>query len=97
VDERLHRAFPPTPLPGGAVPQHAGNTIMTIREDIGFDDDPLADDAFGGKPAAVDARPHRFDHDPPPAVRRRRHVPPPSMPGCLKTTTASGGTVIVSE
>ena len=46
---------------------------MAVGEDVGLDQDRFTGGALGGKPAAVDLRPHALDHHPPAPAPRNLH------------------------
>src|SRR5690606_23646468 len=88
------------------VPDDGAEPIVPVREDIGLDDDPLADDPLRGETPAIDLGPHGLDHRSPSSFRQavaavhrsagRVHGPAP-FGSCRNTTIAGGGSVTVSE
>ncbi len=76
VAERRHRALVPGFGAVVAVTQHAGDTVVAVRERIGLDDDGFAHRALDGETAAVHLRQDALDDDSPapvmPAVRSHR-------------------------
>src|SRR5690606_30411938 len=94
VHERLHRRFSPLGVAGPAVLQPASDPVMAVRKNVRLDVDDVADDSLHPEAPAIDLRAHGLDDDTPAAVLDLDHA---ASSGCLNTTTASGGNVIVSE
>src|SRR5690606_30356274 len=93
VSERLHRRLAPLALARSAIPEPAGDLVVAVGERIRLDDDVVADDPLHREAPAIDLRAHGFDHDAAAPVLDD-HA---GSFGCLNTTTASGGSVMVSE
>jgi len=72
VPERGHRHARPAPRPGGPVAYLAGQCVVPVAEDVGLDDDGLADRGLRRVAPAVDLRPDPFDDRAHQADRRFR-------------------------
>ena len=62
VAQRRHGRFLPRRLILAPPQQQAGERIVAVREAVGFDDDFIASNAFGGKASAVHRGGKAFDH-----------------------------------
>src|SRR5205814_8482505 len=58
-----------------AIQHDCGQEIVTVGEDVRFDNDAIANDTFRRKEAAIDLRLHTFDDDASPAVELRHGRP----------------------
>ena len=66
----LHRRLSPRAAIG-AVVDGRGQLLMAVRDDVGLDDDDLADRALGRKAAGVDFGRHVLDYNSSPALTHK--------------------------
>lgn len=63
VDKRLHRHLLPDRFVTRSKLQHDGQGFVAVVEDVGFDDDPLANRPFDRIPSRIDLGAHTLNDD----------------------------------
>ena len=101
VAERLHFDLAPRFRPDRPVEQQTTQRVVTVGEGVRLDHDRFVNGTLDRKATGVDLRTDVLDHRPRRAVAGqpvvRSHAPPPRRIKGLRTMTASGGKVSVSE
>jgi hypothetical protein len=73
VINKHHRRFPPCPLANNTPLQNRRNNVVSILENVGFDNQIFAHDALDRGTAAINQRLHVVDHH---RWKRPGHAPP---------------------